>query len=88
MNGAVPFYLGRVAGDAEVPHLFVGDRDALWTEIAVELATNPQSSPRLGGTDQIDDHAIADERLSPQFIEMRDNRRCSMASHLLVPGGR
>src|SRR2546430_17198884 len=57
-----------VASDVDSRHLGVGDDDALWIEVVVDLAADGEACLCGGCGNQIDDDAIADERLGAPVL--------------------
>ena len=64
VDGIIPLAVKRVASDVEVGHLLIGDGDCLWIDVFIQFATDRKPSCGGCGSDEVDDHAIADERLS------------------------
>jgi CHASE1-domain containing sensor protein len=83
----VPFAMEGVAYDVDLGHFLISHRNAFPVDVGVEFTLHGQSGFSGRGADQIDDDAIADERLGRQFMLMNENSRCSILFHLLVPGG-
>src|SRR5207253_7713355 len=57
-----------VASDVDSRHFGVGDDDALWIEVVVDLAADGEARLCGGCGNQIDDDAIADERLGAPVL--------------------
>src|SRR5271165_1879703 len=53
-----------IARDVDVGYFSVGHDDSLGIGVCVEFAADSEAGLGRGGADQVDDHAIADERLS------------------------
>ena len=64
MDGIIPLAVKRVAGDVEVGRFLIGDDDALWIDVFIQFATDGKACCGRCGGDEVDNHAIADERLS------------------------
>jgi len=76
-----------VTADAEFFHLGLGHFDARFVLVGVENGLHPQPTLRFRGPDQIDNRLIVDQRLAFPGRLMKENNRCSILFHLLVPGG-
>ena len=62
-----------VVSTVEDRHLGVGDGDALWIEVVVDLAADGEAGLGGGGRNQVDDDAIADEWLgAPVLADERE----------------
>ena len=62
-----------VARDVDGRHFGVGDFDALWIEVFVDLAAHGEAGLGGGGRDQVDDYAITDERFgAPVLADERE----------------
>src|SRR3981189_1750073 len=60
----VPLAMEVGAADVDCVHVLVGNGDAFGIKVGIELAADGQASVGCGGADQIDDDAVADQRLS------------------------
>ena len=71
-------------GDVDGSHLVVGDLDAGWIEVVVDLGANGEACLGLGGGDQFDDDLMADEGLCAPVLgderEEQGNRFRLMAA--------
>ena len=63
MGRVVPFAAKVVALDVDARHRFIPDSDALRLGIGVEFAAYPEAGAGACRADQVDDDAVADQRL-------------------------
>src|SRR6266851_993588 len=69
----VPLTMEFGPADVDVVHVLVGYGDAFGIEVGVEFAADRQAGVGRGGADQIDDDAIADQRLgTPVHADERE----------------
>src|ERR1700753_1757700 len=66
--GVVPFAMEFVVGDVDRLHLLFGYLDTLWVEAGVHLTTGFEAGLGRGGSDQLDDHRVADQRLATPVL--------------------
>src|ERR1700677_1677405 len=64
MDRVVPLSMEGVAGDVDFGQFPIGYNDPLWVGVFIEFAADTEAGLGRGGADEIDDHAIADERPS------------------------
>ena len=84
----VPIAMKPVSPELEFRHLLIGNFDPRRIDVGVDFAFHGQSCRRCGAGDEVDDDLVTDQRLARQFWLMKENRRCSILFHLLVPGGK
>jgi hypothetical protein len=58
-----------------------------WVVSTIEVSGHSQSSLGSGGTKEVENLLIADQRLGGPSSWISENRRCSMRFHLEVPAG-
>ncbi len=68
VDRVVPFTVELGTGDVDGIHLVVGQSDTLRIGIGIQLAVDLQPGVGRGGADQINDDAVADQRLSPPVL--------------------
>jgi len=56
------------ASDGDGVHFVIRDDDAFWILVGVEFAVDREAGARCRGGDQVDDHAIADQRSSAPVL--------------------
>ena len=61
------------ASDSDGVHFVIRDDDAFWILVGVEFAVDREAGARCRGGDQVDDHAIADQRCgAPVLTDERE----------------
>src|SRR6202040_4111565 len=72
-DGVVPFAVEFGASDSDGVHFVIRDDDAFWILVGVEFAVDREAGARCRGGDQVDDHAIADQRCgAPVLTDERE----------------
>ena len=64
----VPLAMEFVTHDADRLHFLLGDRNALWVEVSIDLTTDLDAGLGRGGPDQSDDHLVANQRLATPVL--------------------
>jgi light-regulated signal transduction histidine kinase (bacteriophytochrome) len=67
-----------VAGDADCLHLLVGDGDASWVQIALDLAADLEAGFCRRGTDELDNDLVAHQRLAAPVQDITLRREIEM----------
>ena len=84
----VPLTVKVVPAQMNLRHLHIWNFDPRRISPVIDFGMNSQPFPGCGSGNQTDDHFQTGEGLPRQFLLMKENRRCSILFHLLVPGGK
>ncbi len=57
-----------VSPESEFRHLLVGNLDARWVRVGIQLAFHRQTRLRSSASDQIDYDLVADQRFAPPIL--------------------
>jgi hypothetical protein len=72
--------------DVDGVHFIVGDDDGLWVSVGVEFAMDGETGASGGGGDQVDDYAIAGQRLGAPILG--DEREQTVLDLIPLAGAR